>query len=114
MFFPHTVYLSFNLFIHPKAFILIVNIYTADDKLAAEISTKKMRRKFLESMKNSNPKYYSHQIQQIIPFPEKFPVSNLDYGLKALQMIQTGEITRAGKIQLIDTIFHELIKYTGL
>lgn len=85
-----------------------------DDKLAAEISTKKMRRKFLESMKNSNPKYYSHQIQQIIPFPDKFPVSNLDYGLKALQMIQTGEITRAGKIQLIDTIFHELIKYTGL
>ncbi|XP_052804810.1 uncharacterized protein LOC128234563 isoform X2 [Mya arenaria] len=86
----------------------------ADDKLAAELSTKKMRRKFLESMKNSNPKYYSHQIQQIIPFPDKFPVANLDYGLKALQMIQTGEITRAGKIQLIDTIFHELIKYTGL
>ncbi|XP_045207522.2 mucin-17-like isoform X2 [Mercenaria mercenaria] len=90
------------------------NTSPADDKLAAEISTKKMRRKFLESMKNSNPKYYSHQIQQIIPFPDKFPVSNLDYGLKALQMIQTGEITRAGKIQLIDTIFHELIKYTGL
>ena len=85
-----------------------------DEKLAADISTKKMRRKFLESMKNSNPKYYSHQIQQIIPFPDKFPVANLDYGLKALQMIQTGEITRAGKIQLIDTIFHELIKYTGL
>ncbi|KAH3868407.1 uncharacterized protein LOC127867764 [Dreissena polymorpha] len=85
-----------------------------DEKLAAEMSTKKMRRKFLESMKNSNPKYYSHQIQQIIPFPDKFPVANLDYGLKALQMIQTGEITRAGKIQLIDTIFHELIKYTGL
>ncbi|KAL4229004.1 hypothetical protein ACF0H5_012042 [Mactra antiquata] len=90
------------------------NSPAADDKVAAEISTKKMRRKFLESMKNSNPKYYSHQIQQIIPFPDKFPVSNLDYGLKALQMIQTGEITRAGKIQLIDTIFHELIKYTGL
>jgi len=64
----------------------MLSLISTDDKLAAELSTKKMRRKFLESMKNSNPKYYSHQIQQIIPFPDKFPVSNLDYGLKVSLM----------------------------
>ncbi|KAL3837594.1 hypothetical protein ACJMK2_022941 [Sinanodonta woodiana] len=77
-------------------------------------SMRKMRRQLLETMRNSNPKFYSRQIQEMIPFPEKFPIADIKFGPKAEEMIQTGEITRAGKIQLVDTIFHELIRYTGL
>lgn len=47
-------------------------------------------------------------------FPKPFPLTDLKYGPRALDMINTGVITRPGKMQFLDTVFTEIVKYTGL
>lgn len=59
-------------------------------------------------------KVHSESLQNVLPFPNPFPLHNLTYGVSAQQMIHSGIITRPGKMQFLDTVFNEVVKYTGL
>ena len=55
-----------------------------------------------------------YEKKRTIKFPEKFRIDHLLYGPCALEMIESGVITRPGKRDFIKPIFQELVKYTGL
>ncbi|KAL5009470.1 hypothetical protein ScPMuIL_011775 [Solemya velum] len=68
----------------------------------------------MSSLHNSSPIQHSRKLQRVIPFPDRFPIENITFGSKAQEMIVTGEINRAAKMQFLEAIFNELVKYTGL
>ncbi|XP_060068063.1 uncharacterized protein LOC132548239 [Ylistrum balloti] len=83
-----------------------------------EQSWKHKKWQYIESLRGSsdnlNPKVQSRIMQRTKVFPDPFPVENLKYGNKAREMINSGIITRPAKMQFLDTVFNEIVKYTGL
>ncbi|XP_033732236.1 uncharacterized protein LOC117321783 [Pecten maximus] len=83
-----------------------------------EQSWKHKKWQYIESLRGSsdnlNPKVQSRIMQRTKVFPDPFPVERLKYGNKARDMINSGIITRPAKMQFLDTVFNEIVKYTGL
>ncbi|OWF52280.1 uncharacterized protein LOC110447978 [Mizuhopecten yessoensis] len=83
-----------------------------------EQSWKHKKWQYIESLRGSsdnlNPKVQSRIMQRTKVFPDPFPVERLTYGNKARDMISSGVITRPAKMQFLDTVFNEIVKYTGL
>lgn len=84
----------------------------------SEQSWKHKKWQYIESLRGSsdniNPKVQSRIMQRTKVFPDPFPVERLKYGNKARDMINSGVITRPAKMQFLDTVFNEIVKYTGL
>lgn len=83
-----------------------------------EQSWKYKKWQYIESLRGNsdtiNPKVQSRIMQRTKVFPDPFPVENLKYGNKARDLINSGIITRPAKMQFLDTVFNEIVKYTGL
>ncbi|XP_063425237.1 uncharacterized protein LOC134708538 isoform X2 [Mytilus trossulus] len=85
-----------------------------------EASWKSKKWEYFEKLRKSRGSSYmgarvhSQSLQTVLPFPDPFPLENLPYGARAKEMINTGIVSRPGKMQFLDTIFNEVVKYTGL
>ncbi|VDI30949.1 Hypothetical predicted protein [Mytilus galloprovincialis] len=100
--------------------IRLTNQINAGSGMEEEASWKSKKWEYFEKLRKSRGSSYmgarvhSQSLQTVLPFPDPFPLENLPYGARAKEMINTGIVSRPGKMQFLDTIFNEVVKYTGL
>lgn len=96
------------------------NPTNAGSRMEDEASWKSKKWEYFEKLRKSRGSSYmgarvhSQSLQTVLPFPDPFPLEKLPYGARAKEMINTGIVSRPGKMQFLDTIFNEVVKYTGL
>ena len=116
-FFEVLCFILFSIFVGS---IFISFVLFSVDSTEKKSSWRSKKWDYFERLRKSQKSNYdgarvhSRSIQDQLPFPKPFPLTNLTYGLRALQMISTGVVTRPGKMQFLDTVFNEIVKYTGL
>lgn len=103
-----------------------VSLHSASDRILVreknedEASWRNKKWEYFEKLRKTQSssyvgaKVHSQSLQNLLPFPDPFPLDNLQYGPRAQEMINSGVITRSGKMQFLDTVFNEVVKYTGL